>query len=146
MPKHDKKKANSNKARKGNHAAKRDLPIADDEQGYAQVTDSCGNRRFKVVCQDGVARMGHLRGKIRKRKKTWLTVGSWLIYAERTCFTAPRKKDLEKVDIIEILSEDEVRCLENMGEIIKDSNGKEDEDQPFEFAEDEKKEIDFDDI
>ena len=144
MPKHDKKKANSNKARKGNHAAKRDLPIADEEQGYAQVTESCGNRRFKVLCQDGVARMGHLRGKIRKRRKTWLKLGSWLIYAERTCFTAPKKKDLEKVDIIEILSDDEVRRLEIMNEIIKDSDGKEDANQPFEFTDE--KEFDFDDI
>lgn len=147
MPKNDKKKKNAAKSRKGSIEAKRELPLADQDQGYAIVSECCGNRRFKLECQDGINRMGHLRGAIRKRKKTWLKLGSWLIYAERIGFTGPRRSsDLEKCDIIEILADDEVARLRGLGEIQMEQS-KQDDNCGFEFTEeDDKKEINFDDI
>ncbi len=149
MPKNDKKKKNAQKARKGHQEVQRDVPLADVCQGYAQVEEKLGNRRFKIGCQDGITRMGHLRGSIRKRKKTWVKVGAWVIYAERIGFTAPKGKDLEKVDIIQILSDDEVRRLEIMGEITKDDVSKGDAELGFVFDDEEdgaKVVIDIDEI
>ena len=108
MPKGLKRQANKNKTRKQTgEVTKRPLPMADEGQLYGKVERGLGDRRFEIVCSDGETRIGRLRGKIRKRKKSWLKAGMWVICA---C----RDFQVEKVDIIELLQEDEVRRLENV--------------------------------
>jgi len=134
MPKGLKRQANKNKTRKQTgEVTKRPLPMADEGQLYGKVERGLGDRRFEIVCSDGETRIGRLRGKIRKRKKSWLKAGMWVICA---C----RDFQVEKVDIIELLQEDEVRRLECLGE-LSTSN------QRAEAASDEEEQaFDFDDI
>ena len=133
MPKNTKKRANKDKARKQTgEVAKRPLPLADDQQLYGKTERSMGDRRFEIKCADGETRLGKLRGKIRKRKKSWLGIGQWVIVAVREYQTS-------KVDIIEILSEDEVRRLEVLGELSTNTT-------TIETNEDDLIDFDFDDI
>ena len=153
MPKGLKRRANKNKTHKiAGVVAKRELPIADDYQGYARVIRSNGDRRFDLECQDGETRLGVLRGNIRKRKKSWLNPGSWIIYSERQGFTVRekgdilRRKELEKVDIIVILDDDEKRRLVALEEIVTEevvkARADEEEEAGFTFVMNE----DFDEI
>jgi initiation factor 1A len=42
----------------------------EDGQEYAQVTKMLGNGRLEAMCFDGVKRLCHIRGKL--RKKVWI--------------------------------------------------------------------------
>ena len=139
MPKHAKKKANKNKARKGGNVHKRDLPFAGESQVYAKITKSLGERRFKLVCSDGLERIGKLRGKVRKSKRSWVAVGSWVIAALRDFQAA-------KADIVEILSYEEIK-LDAYGEISLKNLEEEVEENGFYFSEGEGgEEINIDEI
>lgn len=46
------------------------LPLTE----YAQVTRMLGNGRLEAFCFDGVNRLCHIRGKLRKR--VWIGVGA----------------------------------------------------------------------
>ena len=142
MPKNLKKKANKDKARKQKgERQKRDLPIAGDQQLYAYIEKPAGDRRFTCICSDGNTRLGKLRGAIRKRKKSWVNTGRWVIVALRDF-------QEDKVDIVEILDDDEVKRLEIYGElstkVISTDNYK--DDGLIEFTNEEEVEFDIDDI
>ena len=92
----------------------RQLPIADLGQTYGVVINSLGDRRMIVKCQDGKNRIGRIRGSIRKRKSSWISVNSNIIVAFR-------EFQDDKCDIIEILNDDEVRRLKKMDEIVDES-------------------------
>jgi translation initiation factor 1A len=97
--KNKKKIANKNKIKKNTEkASKRKLEFTDDGQLYGKCTKVEGDRRFKILCSDGKTRTGKLRGKIRKRKKSWLSIGIWVIVALRDF------QD-EKCDIIHMFNE-----------------------------------------
>jgi len=134
MPK--KKKGNKNTGQKQT----RQLPIADIGQTYGLVTASLGDRRMKIECQDGSERIGRIRGSIRKRKSNWISPGRYVIVAFR-------EYQDEKCDIIELLSEDEVKRLKRMNEIV-DQTHEEDEDNGIEFEAQEEviEDINIDDI
>jgi len=134
--KNKKKIANKNKIKKNTEkATTRLLMFADDGQLYGKCTKVDGDRRFQILCSDGKTRTGKLRGKIRKRKKSWLSIGIWVIVALRDF------QD-DKCDIIHMFDEDEVNRLEGLGELS--IYGKiMDENCPFSIADEE---IDIDDI
>jgi translation initiation factor 1A len=47
---------------------KRELILKEgDEQEYAQATRNLGHCRLEVYCFDGTTRLGHVRGKFRKK-------------------------------------------------------------------------------
>merc|ERR1719445_2078039 len=46
------------------------LVFKEDGQEYAQVTKMLGNGRLEAMCFDGVKRLCHIRGKL--RKKVWI--------------------------------------------------------------------------
>jgi len=77
-------------------------------QEYAQVVKMLGNGRCKCFCFDGVTRLGHIRGKM--RKKVWITAGDIILVAKRDF------QD-EKVDIVHKYSADEARNLKQYGEL-----------------------------
>ncbi|GAX16111.1 translation initiation factor 1A [Fistulifera solaris] len=77
-------------------------------QEYAQVVKMLGNGRCECFCFDGVTRLGHIRGKM--RKKVWITAGDIVLVAKRDF------QD-EKVDIIHKYSADEARNLKQYGEL-----------------------------
>ena len=67
-----------------------------------------GNGRCECFCFDGVTRLGHIRGKM--RKKVWITAGDIVLVGKRDF------QD-EKVDIIHKYSADEARNLKQYGEL-----------------------------
>ena len=140
MPKHGKKKANKNKARKNKGVvSKRELPFAGENQVYAKIIKSHGERRFELDCSDGLIRLGKLRGKVRKSRRSWVAVGTWVI-------ASLRDYQLDKADIIEILSPEEVRKLDGYGEICLKNSKEDDEiEDAVEFV-DEDVDINIDEI
>ena len=111
MPKGGKKKGGKKKRRGKNvGGAKRELLFAEDGQNYGQVTKVLGNCRLNILCVDGKTRLGHVRGKMRKR--VWINVDNIILYGTR---------DFEdgKVDIIHKYDDDEARTLQAYGEIPK---------------------------
>uniref|UniRef100_A0A2R8P3G8 Eukaryotic translation initiation factor 4C n=1 Tax=Callithrix jacchus TaxID=9483 RepID=A0A2R8P3G8_CALJA len=46
---------------------KRELVFKEDGQEYAQVIKMLGNGRLEALCFDGVKRLCHIRGKLRKK-------------------------------------------------------------------------------
>ena len=47
--------------------SKRELEFKEEGQEYAQVVRMLGNGRCECFCYDGVTRLGHIRGKMRKK-------------------------------------------------------------------------------
>lgn len=88
--------------------SKRELEFKEDGQEYAQVVKMLGNGRCECFCFDGVTRLGHIRGKM--RKKVWITAGDIILVAKRDF------QD-EKVDIVHKYSADEARNLKQYGEL-----------------------------
>jgi translation initiation factor 1A len=88
--------------------AKRELEFKEEGQEYAQVVRMLGNGRCECFCYDGVTRLGHIRGKM--RKKVWVTAGDIVLVGKRDF------QD-EKVDIIHKYSADEARNLKQYGEL-----------------------------
>ena len=52
---------------KNDEGDKRELLMKEDGQEYAQVVKMLGNCRFEAFCFDGQTRIGHVRGKFRKK-------------------------------------------------------------------------------
>lgn len=48
---------------------------------FAQVIRMLGNGRAECYCYDGVARLGHIRGKM--RKKVWVSAGDIVLVGKR---------------------------------------------------------------
>lgn len=88
--------------------SKRELEFKEDGQEYAQVVRMLGNGRCECFCYDGVTRLGHIRGKM--RKKVWVTAGDIVLVGKRDF------QD-EKVDILHKYSADEARNLKQYGEL-----------------------------
>lgn len=86
----------------------RELVFKEEMQDYAQVLKLMGDCRLEVQCMDGVKRIGHIRGKI--KKKVWIAMGDIVLIALR-------EYEKDKCDIIQKYTEDEVRKLKQMGEI-----------------------------
>lgn len=60
---------NRRRGKNENETEKRELVFKEDGQEYAQVTKMLGNGRLEAMCFDGVKRLCHIRGKL--RKKVW---------------------------------------------------------------------------
>lgn len=125
--KHKKTKANRT------NAAKRDLELKEDLQEYGVVIKMLGNCRCEIKCSDGVTRLGHIRGKMRKR--VWVTSGDIILASLRDYQDG-------KCDIIVKYNTSEINKLKSYGEIpqIFDRN-----DVKNDVQEDEEL-FDFDDI
>ena len=87
---------------------KRELTFKEDGQEYAQVTRMLGNGRLEAFCFDGVNRLCHIRGKLRKR--VWIGVGDIILLGLR-------EFQDQKADIILKYDGDEARSLKTYGEL-----------------------------
>ena len=67
-----------------------------------------GNGRLEAYCFDGVTRLGHIRGKM--RKKVWVGAGDIIL-------VSLREYQDGKVDIIHKYNADEARSLKAYGEL-----------------------------
>nr|CCA25653.1 conserved hypothetical protein [Albugo laibachii Nc14] len=91
-----------------NEENKRELEFKEDGQQYAQVVRMLGNGRLEAYCFDGVTRLGHIRGKM--RKKVWVGAGDIIL-------VSLREYQDGKVDIIHKYNADEARSLKAYGEL-----------------------------
>ena len=106
MPKN---KFGGNKAKKGkNYISEKDFIVKEPDQEYAKVVKVLGSCNFELMCEDGATRMGHARGKM--RKKIWINEND-------TVLVGLRDFQDNKCDIIHKYSEDEVKRLNNINEV-----------------------------
>jgi len=98
---------NRRRGKNENEGLKRELVFREDGQEYAQVTKMLGNGRLEAMCFDGVKRLCHIRGKL--RKKVWISQSDIVLVGLRDYQDA-------KADVILKYSPDEARNLKSYGE------------------------------
>jgi len=113
---------NRRRGKNENENEKRELVFKEDGQEYAQVIKMLGNGRLEAMCFDGVKRLCHIRGKL--RKKVWISTQDVILVGLRDYQDA-------KADVILKYTPDEGRNLQSYGEIpesaqIFDKNWEED--------------------
>lgn len=99
---------NRRRGKNDSEMSKREITFKEDGQEYAQVTRMLGNGRLEAFCFDGVNRLCHIRGKLRKR--VWIGVGDIVLLGLRDF------QD-QKADIILKYDGDEARSLKSYGEL-----------------------------
>ena len=99
-----------NKRKKGKKQVQEDRELAykGESEEYAQVIKILGDGRFECNCADGVKRIAHVRGKMRKR--VWIANGDIIL-------VSLREFEPEKCDVVEKYKEKEVAKLKKAGEI-----------------------------
>nr|XP_051698239.1 eukaryotic translation initiation factor 1A, X-chromosomal-like isoform X1 [Oryctolagus cuniculus] len=75
---------------------------------YAQVIKMLGNGRLEAMCFDGVKRLCHIRGKL--RKKVWINTSDIILIGLR-------EYQDNKADVILKYNADEARSLKAYGEL-----------------------------
>jgi len=121
---------NRRRGKNENEAEKRELVFKEDGQEYGQVIKMLGNGRLQAYCFDGINRLCHIRGKL--RKKTWINAGDIILIGLRDY------QD-KKADVIQKYNADEARNLKTYGELpenakINEGGGEVDEDFGIEFG------------
>jgi len=105
----NKGKGGKNRRRgKNDDTSKRELVFKEFGQEYGQVTKMLGQGNLEVQCFDGTKRIGHIRGKM--RKKVWMNQGDIVLLSLRDYQEG-------KGDIILKYTSDEARSLKSLGEI-----------------------------
>ncbi|XP_053523329.1 eukaryotic translation initiation factor 1A, X-chromosomal-like, partial [Artibeus jamaicensis] len=72
---------NRRRGKNENESEKRELVFKEDGQEYAQVIKMLGNGRLEAMCFDGVKRLCHIRGKL--RKKVWINTSDIILIGLR---------------------------------------------------------------
>ncbi|GME72385.1 unnamed protein product [[Candida] boidinii] len=140
---------NRRRGKNVNTSQKRELILKDEGQEYAQITKMLGNGRVEASCFDGIKRIAHIRGKL--RKKVWMSQGDIILVSLR---------DFQdnQCDVVHKFNSDEARTLKSTGELPESAKINEtdtfgaddDEEANFEFGadsdEEEEEELDIDDI
>jgi translation initiation factor 1A len=109
------------------------LRLSEDEgEIYAIVTKMLGNGMFHCFCIDGVARLGHIRGKFagRGKRDNMVETGKWVLIGLREWDISKKASEslsdkLQKCDLLEVYSETDKNCLrETVSEdwLLLDSN------------------------
>merc|ERR1712033_52170 len=124
---------NRRRGKNENDTLKRELVFKEDGQEYAQVTKMLGNGRLEAMCFDGVKRLCHIRGKL--RKKVWINQSDIVLIGLRDYQDA-------KADVILKYSADEARNLKSYGEFPESVKINE----TVEFGGEGDDDIEFDDV
>ena len=132
MPKNKGKGGKNRRRGKNENEEKRELQFKEDGQEYAQVLRMLGNGRLEAFCFDGVKRLCHIRGKL--RKKVWVNQGDIIL-------VGLRDYQASKADVILRYNAEEARNLKAYGELPETAKINEtdtfeggEDDIPFEFA------------
>ena len=105
-------KFGGNKAKKSkNFTLERDFILKEKGQEYAKINKILGNGRFELNCNDGTQRLGHLRGKMKKRQ--WIN-------KDDTVLVGLRDYQDNKADIIHKYTPEEVNKLTSLKEIVNE--------------------------
>jgi len=126
---------NRRRGKNENEGLKRELVFKEDGQEYAQVTKMLGNGRLEAMCFDGVKRLCHIRGKL--RKKVWINQSDIILIGLRDYQDA-------KADVILKYTADEARNLKSYGEFPE--SVKINETVDFVGGDDNNDNIEFDDV
>lgn len=126
---------NRRRAKNEGEGFKRELVLKEEGQEYAQVTKMLGNGRIDASCFDGIKRLCHIRGKM--RKKVWINQGDIVLVSLRDF------QD-DQADVIVKYTPDEARALKSQGELPESARINEgdpmgagsDEEYNFEFDND----------
>lgn len=103
---------NTKKAKNKQQFFRRDLIYKDDEQEYALVKKSLGNKRFLVVLESNKQELvGRLRGNIHKRD--WVNIDDLVLISTRDF-------QQDKVDIIHHYTPEEFKYLKRKNEVSFD--------------------------
>jgi translation initiation factor 1A len=94
-----------------------ELVLKEDGQEYAKVISLVGEGRLMAQCMDGVERLCHIRGAL--KKKVWILKDDMILISLRDF------QD-EKADVLVKYTEQEVRTLRSMGEINMQTDKKTD--------------------
>ncbi|MBY9006883.1 MAG: translation initiation factor eIF-1A [Candidatus Lokiarchaeota archaeon] len=81
---------------------------------FARIVDIYGNERMRVFCEDGVARIGRIRGKIKKR--VWIRKGD-LVVINPWDWETPVKDELGKAEISWRYTKSEISWLSRNNKI-----------------------------
>lgn len=103
---------NTKKAKNKQQSFRRDMIYKDDEQEYALVKKSLGNKRFLVVLESNQQELvGRLRGNIHKRD--WVNIDDLVLISTRDF-------QQDKVDIIHHYTPEEFKYLKRKKEVSFD--------------------------
>jgi len=132
---------NRRRGKNENETEKRELVFKEEGQEYAQVIKMLGNGRLDALCFDGVKRLCHIRGKL--RKKVWINTGDIILLGLRDYQDT-------KADVILKYTSDEARNLKAYGELpenvkIETVAAEETGEIEFEFQDDSEDDEDEDD-
>ena len=108
MPKGKGGKKHKRGKNKSQFEESRELVFKEDGQEYAQITQKLGNGRLTANCFDGIKRLAHIRGTMRRR--IWIEMGDIVLVSLREFQDA-------KCDIILKYSDTESRNLKVYGEL-----------------------------
>ncbi|KAJ2662141.1 Translation initiation factor 1A [Coemansia sp. RSA 1200] len=117
--------------------AKRELVFKVEGQEYAQVIKLLGNGRLDASCFDGISRLAHIRGSM--RKKVWINQGDIILLSLR-------EFQDDVADVIQKYSPEEARLLKQYGELPENFNLEEGENLDNESENDDGVEFEIDDI
>lgn len=123
---------NRRRGKNENENEKRELVFKEDGQEYAQVLKMLGNGRLDALCFDGIKRLCHIRGKL--RKKVWINCGDIILIGLREFQDT-------KADVILKYTSDEARNLKSYGELPESTKLNENT-----FEDDNDENITFDDF
>ena len=122
---------NRRRGKNENDKEKRDLIFKEDGQEYARVIKMLGCGRLDAMCFDGVKRLCHIRGKL--RKKVWINQADIILVGLRDFQDS-------RADVIMKYTAEEARKLKIYGELpdsakINDTNvfGSNDDDDRIMF-------------
>jgi translation initiation factor 1A len=101
------KNVKKGKKREGD-GERRDLLFREDGQEYAQVLRMLGDGRLALACYDNKARVGLIRGTMRRR--VWIATGDIVL-------VGLREFQSDKADVIHKYSTDEARKLQEYKEL-----------------------------
>ena len=68
----------------------RELVYKQNDQEYARLDRNLGERRFEIMCSDGIQRIAHVPGSFAKR--LWFNVGDYALVSMRSF--EPNKCDI----------------------------------------------------
>ena len=125
MPKNAGMGGKKRKGGKKKNFDERELQFAGEMQNYGQILRLLGDSRLEIQCTDGLKRMGHIRGTM--RKKVWMTMGDLVLVSRR-------EFEDDKCDIILKYTEEEVRKLKSLNEIPESIKLPENENKPNDDA------------
>ena len=117
-------KTKSRTSRKKSPKINNELVYKEEGQEYARVLKRLGGPNLRVLCEDGIERMGIIRGSM--RNKVWVKVDNYILVSLRDF------QD-EKCDVLQKYTDEHVRALKTAGEINDNEPDQVLETVPFDF-------------